>query len=179
MDQTVIKAAINTIPDFPKPGVQFRDITGLFEDPKAARMVTDALSQRYIDKQLTHISAIDARGFLLGATLAYSLNLPLILFRKPGKLPGPVDSLDYVKEYGSDTLTVHQNSFDKNSRTVIVDDLIATGETVLAACKLARSQGAEVVEVASIIDLPELGGTQKLHSANIEVFHLVTYDEDE
>jgi len=171
-DEFLIKSHIASISDWPTAGVNFRDISPLFKNPKTARMVTDAFAQRYIDQNITHIGALDARGFLLGSNLAYVLNLPLILIRKPGKLPGEVDRVDYSSEYAENILELQKGSVTKGDRVLLIDDLIATGGTQLAAAQLIRGQGAEVAEAATIIDLIDLGGSQKLADAGIPVFNL-------
>jgi adenine phosphoribosyltransferase len=174
-DEFLIKSHITNISDWPIAGVNFRDISPLFKNPKTARMVTDAFSQRYIDQHITHIGALDARGFLLGSNLAYVLNLPLILIRKPGKLPGPVDRVDYSSEYADNALELQKNSVGQGDRVLLIDDLIATGGTQLAAAQLIRGQGAEVAEAATIIDLVALGGSQRLADAGIPVFNLCIF----
>lgn len=174
-DEFLIKSHITNIRDWPKPGVNFRDISPLFKNPKTARMVTDAFVQRYIDRNITHIGAIDARGFLLGSNLAYVLNKPLILIRKPGKLPGDVDTVDYSSEYASNALELQKGSVGQGDRVLLIDDLIATGGTQLAAAQLIQRQGAEVAEAAAIVDLVELGGSQKIAEAGIPVFNLCIF----
>jgi len=171
-DEFLIKSHITNIIDWPQAGVNFRDISPLFKNPKTSRMVTDAFAQRYIDQNITHIGALDARGFLLGSNLAYVLNLPLILIRKPGKLPGDVDRVAYSTEYAENILELQKGSVTKGDRVLLIDDLIATGGTQLAAAQLIQGQGAEVAEAATIIDLIELGGSQKLADAGIPVFNL-------
>jgi len=171
-DEFLIKSHITNISDWPQTGVNYRDITPLFKNPKTARMVTDAFVQRYIDQDITHIVALDALGFLLASNLAYLLNLPLILIRKTGKLPGDLDRVSYSGHYADNTLELQKGSVSKGDRVLLIDDLIATGGTQLAAVKLIQGQGAEVAEAATIVDLIALGGSLKLTEAGIPVFNL-------
>lgn len=177
-DDFYVKSLIRTVEDWPKPGISFRDITPIFSDPKGMRMVSDAYVHRYISTDITHIACIDARGFLIAAVLAYELQKPLILIRKKGKLPGKTISQSYALEYGEAELEIQEGAIQKGSKVLLFDDLIATGGTLFAAIGLLSSQGASVKEVASIIDLPDLGGSQKLRDSNIPVFNLCTFDGD-
>ena len=173
-DEYTIKSKIRTILNWPQPGIAFRDLSPLFQDPKAARLVTDTFAQRYIDSPITHIAAVDARGFLLGSNLAYVLNKPLILIRKEGKLPGLVDSIEYNYEYATGRLEIIKNSVDSNARVLIIDDVIATAGTAMAASQLLQQQGAEIEEIAAIVDLADLDGRETLNNADIAVFTLCT-----
>ncbi|GLK90633.1 adenine phosphoribosyltransferase [Pseudomonas turukhanskensis] len=174
-DDFSIKSLIRPVPDFPKPGVIFRDITPLFQSPRALRMVADSFVQRYVEAEFTHIGAMDARGFLIGSIIAYALNKPLVLFRKQGKLPADVLAEGYQTEYGEAFLEVHADSLCEGDSVLIFDDLIATGGTLLAASALVRRMRASVFEAAAIIDLPELGGSQKLQDAGIPTFCLTSF----
>lgn len=174
-DEFSIKSLIRPVPDFPKAGVIFRDITPIFQSPRALRMVADSFIQRYVEDDFSHIAAMDARGFLIGSVIAYELNKPLILFRKHGKLPAEVLAESYQTEYGEALLEVHVDSLCEGDSVLIFDDLIATGGTLLAATRLIRRMGATVHEAAAIIDLPELGGSQKLHDSGIATFCLTTF----
>lgn len=174
-DEFSIKSLIRPVPDFPKAGVMFRDITPIFQSPRALRMVADSFIQRYVEDDFSHIAAMDARGFLIGSVIAYELNKPLILFRKHGKLPAEVLAESYQTEYGEALLEVHADSLCEGDTVLIFDDLIATGGTLLAATRLIRRMGATVHEAAAIIDLPELGGSQKLHDSGIATFCLTTF----
>jgi len=174
-DDFSIKSLIRPVPDFPKPGVIFRDITPLFQSPRALRMVADSFVQRYVEAEFTHIGAMDARGFLIGSIIAYALNKPLVLFRKQGKLPADVLAEGYQTEYGEAFLEVHADSLCEGDSVLIFDDLIATGGTLLAAAALVRRMRATVFEAAAIIDLPELGGSQKLEDAGIPTFALTNF----
>lgn len=178
-DEFSIKTLIRPVQDFPKPGVVFRDITPLFQSPRALRMVADSFIQRYVEADFSHIGAMDARGFLIGSIIAYELNKPLVLFRKQGKLPADVLSEGYQTEYGEAFLEVHADSLCEGDSVLIFDDLIATGGTLLAAAKLVRRMGASIHEAAAIIDLPELGGSQKLQDADIPTFTLTAFSLDE
>lgn len=178
-DEFTLKSLIRPVPDFPKPGVIFRDITPLFQSPKALRMMADSFIQRYVEADFSHIAAMDARGFLIGSIIAYELNKPLILFRKQGKLPAEVLSEKYQTEYGEALLEVHANSLCEGDSVLIFDDLIATGGTLIAASQLIHRMGASVFEAAAIIDLPELGGSQKLQDIGVPTFSLVAFTLDE
>lgn len=175
VDQFCFKSLIRPVLDFPKPGVIFRDITPLFQSPKALRMVIDSFVQRYIDSDFTHVGAMDARGFLIGSVIAYELNKPLVLFRKQGKLPADVLAEGYKTEYGEAFLEVHADSLCEGDSVVLFDDLIATGGTLVAAANLVRRMGAKVHEAAAIIDLPELSGSQRLEDMNIPTFCLTQF----
>jgi adenine phosphoribosyltransferase len=174
-DEFSIKSLIRPVVDFPKPGVIFRDITPLFQSPRALRLVADSFIQRYVEADFSHIGAMDARGFLIGSIIAYELNKPLVLFRKQGKLPADVIGERYQTEYGEAMLEVHADSLCEGDKVLIFDDLIATGGTLLAAVQLVRRLGASVFEAAAIIDLPELGGSEKLQDCGIPTFALTRF----
>ncbi|RDE24294.1 adenine phosphoribosyltransferase [Motiliproteus coralliicola] len=174
-DECYIRSVIRAVPDWPEPGVMFRDIAPLFQDPKALHCVIDAFSQRYIDADISHIAALDARGFLLGSILSYKLNLPLILIRKKGKLPGDTLTEEYQLEYGSACVEVHTDACKEGDKVLLIDDLIATGGSLLAASTLLRKLGAEITEAAAIIDLPFLHGSSKIQEAGIPVHTLIAY----
>lgn len=178
-DELDIKSLIRPVPDFPKPGVVFRDITPLFQSARAQRLVAGSFIQRYVEADFSHVAAMDARGFLIGSVIAYELNKPLVLFRKQGKLPADVLSESYQTEYGEALLEVHADSLCEGDRVLIFDDLIATGGTLLAAARLVKRLGAQVHEAAAIIDLPELGGSQKLQDMGIATFTLTAFALDE
>jgi adenine phosphoribosyltransferase len=175
-DEFSFKSLIRPVVDFPKPGVIFRDITPLFQSPKATRQIMDSFVQRYIEADFTHVGAMDARGFLIGSIIAYELNKPLILFRKQGKLPADVLSEAYQTEYGQAYLEVHADSLCDGDSVVMFDDLIATGGTLIAAANLIRRMGARIHEAAAIIDLPELGGSQRLEAMQIPTFCLTRFE---
>lgn len=174
-DEFYIKSVIRSLPDWPEPGVIFRDVTPVFKDPKAMRMVCDAFIQRYIGSNITHIASIDARGFLLGSVIAYQLNLPLILIRKKGKLPGDTISQEYQLEYGTAAIEVQTDAVKAGDRVLLLDDLIATGGTLLASCSLINQLGAEVTEVGALIDLPDLQGSARIQESGIPVYSLLAY----
>lgn len=178
-DEFSIKTLIRPVNDFPKPGVVFRDITPLFQSPRALRLVIDSLIQRYVEADFSHVGAMDARGFLIGSIIAYELNKPLVLFRKQGKLPADVLSQGYQTEYGEAFLEVHADSLCEGDKVLIVDDLIATGGTLLAAVQLVKRMGASIHEAAAIIDLPELGGSRKLQDMGIPTYSLTAFALDE
>ncbi|KAF0863869.1 adenine phosphoribosyltransferase [Pseudomonas sp. LD120] len=178
-DSFDIKSLIRPVIDFPKPGVIFRDITPLFQSPRALRLVADSFAQRYVEEDFSHIGAMDARGFLIGSIIAYQLNKPLILFRKQGKLPADVLAESYQTEYGQAFLEVHADSLCEGDSVLMFDDLIATGGTLIAAANLVRRMGAKIYEAAAIIDLPELGGSQKLEDMGIPTFCLTQFSLSE
>lgn len=178
-DEYSIKSLIRPIPDFPKTGVTFRDITPLYQSPRAMRMVADSLIQRYVESPVTHIAAIDARGFLLGSVLAYELNKPLILVRKAGKLPADVISETYSSEYGDCVVQMHRDALQGGEKVLLLDDLIATGGTFLAAARLVKQLGASIYEAAAIIDLPDLGGSRRMQDADIPTYTLCAFEVDE
>ena len=157
-----IKSKIRTIPDFPKKGIMFRDITTLLKDAKGFHLVIEELVQRYRNKPITSIAGIESRGFIIGAALAEQLHLGFIPIRKKGKLPGPVEQMTYDLEYGTDTIEMHKDALQPGDNILLVDDLIATGGTAAAACHLIEKLGGKVDEVAFVIALPELHGEQKL-----------------
>jgi adenine phosphoribosyltransferase len=175
----LIKSKIRTVRDWPKVGVNFRDVTTLFHDPEAFRAAIDAFAADCAQQPIDIIAAVDARGFILGGALAYRLGKPFALVRKKGKLPYKTISEDYHLEYGTATVEIHADACKAGDRILIVDDLIATGGTVLAAAKLFRILHGEIVGVAAIIDLPELGGSQKLRAAGLKVHTLCEFTETE
>ena len=171
-----IRQAVRTIADWPAPGIQFSDITPLMHDPKIFRMLIDSFVHRYQGQDIQGIAALDARGFLLGAPLAYELGLTLVPVRKQGKLPYETISQSYDLEYGSATIELHTDAFKPGDKVLVIDDLIATGGTMLAACELIKQLGAEVIECAAIIDLPVLGGSQKISEAGFPVYSVCDFD---
>lgn len=176
VDTEFLKSVIRTVPDWPEKGVMFRDITPLFQNPRSMRLIMDALTHRYIDKNVDVIAGIDARGFLLGVTVAYHLNVPFVPVRKKGKLPFETISEDYELEYGKATIELHSDALKQGDRVVLFDDLIATGGTMLAAAKLIQRLGGEIIEAAAIVDLPDLKGSEKLRAAGVEPHYLVAYE---
>ena len=157
-----IKSKIRTIPNFPKQGIMFRDVTTALKDPQAFRYIIDTFVQRYANKGIDKVVGIESRGFILGGAVAHQLNVGFVPVRKPGKLPAEKDSVEYELEYGKDKLEIHTDAIKHGDVVLIVDDLIATGGTAKAAISLVEKQGGTVLECAFVIDLPELSGAQKL-----------------
>jgi len=172
-----LKAHIRTVPDWPAPGVQFRDITPLLQDPKVFRVLIDAFVHRYMDPALkpTVVAGLDARGFIIGSVLAYELGVGFVPIRKKGKLPFTTVEETYELEYGSATVELHTDAVKTGDKVVLIDDLIATGGTMMAGRRLLEKLGAEVMEGAAIVDLPELGGSQKLRESGLKLFTLVDF----
>lgn len=174
-----LKSRIRTVRNWPHAGINFRDVTTLFHDPEAFRVMVESFSLNATRLGVNLLAAVDARGFILGGALAYQLHKPFMLVRKKGKLPFRTVGADYALEYGNASIEIHQDACKAGDRVLIVDDLIATGGTVLAAASLIRSLGAEVVGVAAVIDLPELGGSEKLRTAGLAVHALCRFSEAE
>ena len=174
-----IKTRIRTIVDHPKPGVMFRDITTVLKDPVGLRSAVDVFVDRYRGQAIDKVVAIEARGFVLGAPLAYALGTGFVPVRKPGKLPAQTLSQSYDLEYGTDCVEMHVDAVQPKDRVLLIDDLIATGGTALAACTLLAELGAEVVECAFMVELVELGGIERLHALGMQTFCAVHYREDE
>ena len=171
-----IRSNIRTVPDWPAAGVMFRDITTLLSNPRVFRVLIDQFVHRYFDARPAAIAGLDARGFIIGSVIAYELGVGFVPIRKKGKLPYDTFEETYELEYGSATVEVHTDAVRPGERVVLVDDLIATGGTMLAGHKLLQRLGAEVVEVAAIVDLPELGGSARLRAAGVPVFSLVSFE---
>jgi adenine phosphoribosyltransferase len=165
-----IKERVRTVEDWPQAGVQFRDITPVLQDKKALRTLIDIFVQRYIDADIDVIAGMDARGFIIGPILAYELSLGFVPIRKKGKLPYKTLSQSYDLEYGSATVEIHEDACKPGDRVVIVDDLVATGGTMMAGKILVERLGAEVVEAAAIIDLPDLGGSRLLRDNGVPLY---------
>lgn len=173
-----IKALIRTIPDYPKPGVQFRDITTLLKDADGLRYVVDALVARYAGAEVDKVVGIESRGFIVGAALAYELGVGFVPVRKKGKLPGEVLGHDYALEYGTDRVEIHSDAISPNENILLLDDLIATGGTAEAAAVLIEKLGGNLIECAFIIGLPDLGGEQKLRTLGYKTFSLCEFEGD-
>ena len=169
-----LRALVRTIPDFPKPGIQFRDITTLLLDAGGLTATVDALAAT-VDEPIDLVAAIEARGFAIGGALAVKLGAGLLLIRKDGKLPGATIAEDYALEYGSDRLAMHVDACAPGSRVLIVDDLLATGGTALAAARLVKRAGGEIAGARFVVDLPELGGSKALADAGIEATSLMEF----
>lgn len=174
-----IKKAIRTVPDWPKSGINFRDITTLFERPTEFRMAVDQLAQWMQGKGFEVVTGVDARGFLIASVLAYQLELPLVLARKKGKLPYETLTESYSLEYGTAEIEAHATESVRGKRVLVVDDLLATGGTALAAVRLMRRLGASDVAFAAIIKLVDLPGAAALAEQRVDVYTLVDFSEDE
>jgi adenine phosphoribosyltransferase len=172
----LIRQTIRTVPDWPAPGVQFRDITPLLASPRVFRVLIDQFVHRYIDARPDAIAGLDARGFIIGAVVAYALNVGFVPIRKKGKLPYATVAETYALEYGNATVEMHTDAVAPGARVVLIDDLIATGGTMLAGKRLLERLGASVIEGAAIVDLPELGGSRRLRAAGLAVHTLVDFD---
>jgi len=173
-----IKSKIRTIENYPIKGVMFRDITTLLKDPEGLRDSINKLVDRYKDLNIDKIVAIESRGFIIGAPLAYLLNVGLVLIRKPGKLPAETIDQDYKLEYGTDRIEVHVDAIEKGEKVLIVDDLIATGGTAEASVRLVQKMKGDIVECCFIIDLPDIGGRERLENMGQKVFTLCEFERE-
>jgi adenine phosphoribosyltransferase len=169
-----LKATIRSITDWPIKGVIFRDLSNLMQDPDAFRESCDVLYERYKDQSIDKIVGIDARGFVFGAVLAYKLGIGFVPVRKKGKLPYKTIEETYSLEYGEDTLEIHEDALDKGDKVIVVDDLIATGGTVGATVSLVEKLGAQILECAFIVELPDLKGRDKIK--NCKVFSITEFE---
>jgi adenine phosphoribosyltransferase len=170
-----IRSHIRTVPDWPAPGVQFRDITPLLSNPRVFRVLIDQFVHRYFDTRPQAVAGLDARGFIIGSVLAYELNVGFVPIRKKGKLPFTTVQESYELEYGAAAVEMHTDAVRAGDRVVLIDDLIATGGTMLAGLRLLQRLGAQVIEGAAIVDLPELGGSAKLREAGLPLFTLLDF----
>ncbi|MDF7775060.1 adenine phosphoribosyltransferase [Sphingomonas sp. AOB5] len=170
-----IRARIRTIPDFPKPGIMFRDITTLLLDAEGLALSIDRMAAA-VDGPVDLVAGIEARGFIFASALAVKLGAGMLLIRKDGKLPGATIAEDYALEYGTDRIAIHADALAPGARVLLVDDLIATGGTARAAVRLLHKAGAEVVQASFVVDLPELGGADALRSDGIAVNALVAFE---
>lgn len=173
-DSEFLKNSIRTIPNWPKPGIMFRDITTLIKDPAAFDEVIKQFAEHYKNQRIDKIAGIESRGFIFGAALAHKLNLPFVLIRKKGKLPAETVSQEYALEYGIDKIEMHKDAVSAGESVLIIDDLLATGGTASAACQLVEKLGGKVAGVGFVIDLPELKGREKL--INYPIFNLVEFE---
>jgi len=175
-----IKSKIRTIPDHPKKGIMFRDITTLIKDPVGFRLVIDNFTQRYITGEVDFdlIVGIEARGFIIGGALSYTLGKGFVPIRKVGKLPAAVERHEYELEYGTDTVEIHKDAISKGMKVLVVDDLLATGGTAAAAAALIEKLGGEVYEMAFIVNLPDVGGEKKLKDKGYKVYCLTDFEGD-
>ncbi len=176
--RTQLQSAIRSIPDYPKKGVIFRDVTTLFGDADAFSRSVDALVEPFVDKGITQVAGIEARGFILGGAMAHRLSSGFVPVRKPGKLPRDTISVSYELEYGEDRLELHKDAVEPGQKVLLVDDLIATGGTAEAAIKLLRQLNADIVAACFIIDLPDLGGADLVKSFGIPVQTLIEFEGD-
>lgn len=166
------------MPDYPKKGIMFRDITTLIKDPVGFRLVIDNLTQRYLSGEVEFdvIVGIEARGFIMGGALSYTLGKGFVPIRKAGKLPHEVEEQEYALEYGTDKIEIHKDAFAPGSRVLVVDDLLATGGTALAAAALIEKVGGKVVEMAFIVNLPDVGGEKKLLEKDYTIYSLTEFE---
>jgi adenine phosphoribosyltransferase len=171
-----LKSLIRTISDYPKPGIQFRDITSLLENAKGLRLAVKGLAEPFRGDRIEKVAGIEARGFLFGVSTAIELEAGFIPIRKAGKLPGATIGREYDLEYGTDRVEVHSNALEPGEKVLIVDDLIATGGTVAATIALLEGVGAEIVGCAFVIDLPDLGGSRRLEADGRRVVSLCTFE---
>lgn len=170
-----LKDKIRTVPNWPKPGIMFRDITTLLKDPTGFKEMIDLLVERYIKIPIEAVVGIESRGFIIGAALAYKLGVGFVPIRKKGKLPAAVIAEEYFLEYGADKVEIHADALFPGQKVILVDDLIATGGTALAACNLIKKVGGEVVECCFVIDLPDLQGSKKLAERGYKSFSLLEF----
>ncbi|MBI4427413.1 MAG: adenine phosphoribosyltransferase [Candidatus Magasanikbacteria bacterium] len=171
-----LKEKIRTIPNWPKQGIMFRDITTLLQDSEGFKHLLDLLYERYKNFSIGKVAGIEARGFIIGAALADRLGVGFVPVRKKGKLPAETIREEYEKEYGPDIIEIHKDAICSGEKILLIDDLIATGGTALAACKLIKKTGANIIECGFVVDLPELGGSKKIEDAGFKTFHLVEFE---
>lgn len=171
-----LKSKIRTVKDWPKKGIMFRDITTLIKNYEAFKMSVDDFVEHYKDKKIDYILGVESRGFIIGAVVAHKLGVGFIPVRKKGKLPSETISVQYELEYGKAELEIHKDSLEKDNRVVIFDDLLATGGTIIAASKLVKSLGAEIVECAFIVNLPDLKGEEKLKEFGLKYYSQVEFE---
>jgi adenine phosphoribosyltransferase len=176
LEPNYLRDRIRTVPDWPQPGVMFRDITPLLQDPRTLRVLVESFVLRYMDRDLDVVAGIDARGFIVGAIVAYELNLGFVPIRKKGKLPFTTVAESYELEYGTASVELHADACRPGDRVLLIDDLIATGGTMMAGKRLVERLGGVVVEGAAIVDLPELGGSRRLRDAGLPLFTLVDFE---
>jgi len=169
---------IRTVPDFPKKGIQFRDITTLLADPVGFRKAVDELVQQYAGVSIDKVAGIESRGFILGGAIAHQLSTGFIPIRKPGKLPYDTIGENYELEYGTDRLEIHTDAIADGDLVLLVDDLVATGGTAEAAVKLIRASGGKLVAACFVIDLPDLGGAQRIRDMGVDVITLCEFEGD-
>ena len=171
-----LRHSIRSIPDYPKPGIVFRDITTLLGDARAFRRAVDELVHPWVGSKMDKVAGMEARGFILGGAVAHQLSAGFVPIRKKGKLPHTTVRIAYSLEYGVDEMEIHSDAFGQDASVILVDDLIATGGTAIAATQLLRQMGAKIVAACFIIDLPELGGATKLRELGVDVRSLVSFE---
>ena len=171
-----IKSLIRTIPDYPKPGIMFRDITTLIGDSRGFQAAIDELVARYDGQTVDKVVAIEARGFIIGAPIAHQLRVGFVPIRKKGKLPGDTIEHHYDLEYGTDTVEIHTDAVTPGQKVLVVDDLIATGGTAIATITLLRQAGADIAGASFVVDLPDLGGRKRLEAEGVSVLTLVEFE---
>lgn len=174
MPVQMVKEKIRDVMDFPVKGIVFKDITTALRDPEALRQIVHYLTNKFVDKKIDYVAGIESRGFIFGSAIACNLGAGLILIRKPGKLPAATISQEYELEYGTDTLQMHKDAIEPGKNVLVIDDLLATGGTVSASCKLIEQTGANVIGAAFVIELLDLKGREKLPK-DIEIVSMITY----
>lgn len=177
-DLDLLRGSIRTIPDYPKPGIQFRDITTLLSQPEALSLAVKGLVEPFRSAGITAVVGIEARGFILGGAAAYEMGVGFVPMRKRGKLPFDVIGQDYELEYGTDRLEMHVDAVTASDQILLIDDLIATGGTAVAAIDLLQLGGAQVTSAAFVIDLPDLGGLERVRAKGVDTFGLIAFDGD-
>ena len=174
----ILKEKIRTVPHWPKNGVMFRDITTLLKDSHGFNRMIDLLAERYKDNKPDAVAGIESRGFIIGSALAHRLGLGFVAIRKPNKLPAEKEFIDYDTEYSTDRIEIHKDAVEPGMNVLIVDDLIATGGSFLAACRLIEKLGGKIMECCAVIDLPDLKGSEKIKKEGYNVFKLVDFEGD-
>lgn len=175
MTAEYIKSVVKTVPDYPKPGIQFRDVTSVLEDHKAFSACIELLLEKYKDVKFDKVAGTEARGFLFGAPLAIEMGIGFVPVRKPNKLPREVVSESYDLEYGTDTLEIHKDAILPGDNVLLIDDLLATGGTIAASAKLIRRLGGTINHAGFVIELPELGGDEKLTALDIQSYSICEF----
>jgi adenine phosphoribosyltransferase len=170
----LVKAKMRDIPDFPKPGIIFKDITTVIKDAEAFKHIIDFFTDKLKDKNIDYIAAIESRGFIFAGPLAYNLGAGVVIIRKPGKLPADVEKVTYELEYGTDTVEIHKDAIEPGKRVVLIDDLLATGGTAKAACELIEKLGGNIISIAFMVDLTFLNGKSKLPE-DVDIITMVEY----
>jgi len=173
-----VREHVRIVPDFPKKGIMFLDITTAVKDSKSLQMMTEFLYEQFKNEKVDYVAGIESRGFIFGSILAYKLGCGFITIRKPNKLPAKTIREDYTLEYGTNSIEIHEDAISKGDRVVVIDDLLATGGTAIAACNLIKRIGAEVVSTAFIIELDPLMGREKIESNGYKVVSMLNYDLD-